>query len=251
MNSHREAEKHLAYAKVWALTRWMLIDNLRQISKASVLNSYQDLQKEVTKNIEKNKDQDSLVEALGSKDEAAKLYLSSKISLYSFGIDAATIIFAHTIIDSLAWQLCSITALDSPGAWEQYIENKQVVYSDLKKMTVQEILKEKVDGYIQNLEKESLLKKLEVLHSVCRPPKNFQKGGYSYDPERIFRFDKIRHALVHGRGVSSLTVGAFSEGAILFYLQQTTFYLCDLVSNGFKLQIKEEFYHEAINHIFC
>ena len=54
------------------------------------------------------------------------------VGLAQIGVDAASIVFAHSVLDAAALDYCRVTALVAPGDWESVIDQRQVKLSDLR-----------------------------------------------------------------------------------------------------------------------
>jgi len=126
--------------------------------------------------------------------------LQNTLNTAQSSVDAACIVFAHSILDACVYGYLTVTSLSSPWSWECYVERKKIElrayktqsYKDLLNAEIQDLLKSKV-------ERESLLYKLDLLHKIA-PPKGDKwiSMGYSYERERLVQFDETRHKIVHG-----------------------------------------------------
>ena len=94
------------------------------------------------------------------------------------------------------------------------------------------VLLAKIDAELTALEKESLLKKIDRLFSICQPEKGFNPftRPFKFDRDRLVRFDQIRHGIVHG----GLLEGDldFSDDDLLF-LMDIAHFLTALVNLRF------------------
>ena len=59
------------------------------------------------------------------------------------------------------------------ASWQPFIENKKVSLKDIGGRTYEEVCEQKLDDYLKQFEKESLLTKVDRLFQVCRPPSVF------------------------------------------------------------------------------
>ena len=169
------------------------------------------------------------VEALGSK------MVSEQIANYKASVDAASLIFAHSVLDNAVLNYCRCSALASPTDWEKFIEKKKITVEDIKDSSTDEIVNKKVNEYIDSLDRESLLYKADRLFQVCRPPAKFSPlHNYSYDRKRILKLDEMRHEIVHGSSsVPLLPLG----DADIWFLQQTANFYMSLVNFTYNLKI--------------
>lgn len=150
-------------------------------------------------------------------------------------VDAASLIFAHSVIDDSAWSYCLVTALAQPEDWEPHIENKKVDFKLVKERKYEDLLKEAVERRLRQLRNDSLLEKADMLHRVCQPPANFAPlNNYAYDRERLERIDEARHRVVHGDSLGETLPNVESD---LEYIGKTVNYFMGLVNEHCGLQI--------------
>ncbi len=169
------------------------------------------------------------VEALGSK------MAQDQITNYKASVDAASLIFAHSVIDNAVLNYCSCSALAAPDDWEKFIEKKKVSIEEIKGLTANEILNNKVNEYIDSLDRESLLYKADRLFQVCQPPAKFSPiHNYSYDRERILQLDEMRHEIVHGSSSVPMLPSGDDD---IWFLHQTSNYYMSLINFKYKLKI--------------
>ena len=159
-------------------------------------------------------------------------------SLYEFqaSLDAASIVFAHSIIDNAAFEYCRIISLIAPYDWAQFIERKKIEIGETKDSTYEEIFRQKLEQYLlKEFEKQSLLKKIDRLFELCQPPAHFKPiRTYTWHRKRVEDFDNLRHDIVHGTG-PLFTVPNIDED--LWYQMQTTNFLMTLVNERYGLKL--------------
>ncbi|MGA2801336.1 MAG: hypothetical protein ABSE97_03035 [Verrucomicrobiota bacterium] len=114
-------------------------------------------------------------------------------------VDAATIIYAHAILDATIYKLCSISISIDSNAWIPLIEKRQVAFSEIRLNNDISIVQKKLlENYLAQLERESLLFKCDILFKHVKP--KHTRGilkGFKYSRERLASLDKLRHDLVH------------------------------------------------------
>lgn len=71
------------------------------------------------------------------------------VQLAQRGVDAASIVFAHSIVDAAAFDYCRVTALVAPGDWESIIDQRQIKLSDLRGTSYDQILRKKLDEFFE------------------------------------------------------------------------------------------------------
>jgi len=154
-------------------------------------------------------------------------------------IDAASLVFMHSVIDSAVYEFCHALAYVSPLSWERYVSKKKVAIDEIKEDSYQSILNAKILQYVNSLERESLLTKIDHIFQVCKPIEGFTPiENYKFDRDRVEGLDRLRHDVVHGAGqVVRLPKGDED----IWYLFQTSNYLMLLINKSFELKITPYF----------
>jgi|SRR5580704_726066 hypothetical protein len=153
-------------------------------------------------------------------------------------LDAATLVFFHSVLDSVAFDYCRVTALVAPQDWEQELKNSQVPLLDAKGKSYDQILRVKLDERMAKLERDSLLTKIDRLFARCQPPADWSPmNDYAFDRKRVESFDEQRHAIIHGKALGKpLNLFAVSD-ASLRYVSQTGMFLMGLVNFRYGLTL--------------
>lgn len=150
-------------------------------------------------------------------------------------IDAASLVFAHSVVDDSAWSYCEVTALAAPEDWEPYVENKKLDLKQIREQKYEDLLREAVKRRLEQLRNESLLQKADLLHMICKPPAKFAPiNNYAYDRKRLQRIDENRHQIVHGNrlGGAVPTIEADLE-----YIGKTANYFMSLVNQRYGIRL--------------
>ena len=143
------------------------------------------------------------------------------------GVDAASIVFAHSVLDGAALDYCRVTALVAPNDWESVIDQRQVKVSDLRGASYEQILSKKLDEFFEQLERESLLKKADYLFARCKPAANWSPmNNYIYDRDRLKKLDDYRHQVIHGINRLERIASADEE---VDYLTRTVLFFMGLI----------------------
>lgn len=153
-------------------------------------------------------------------------------------VNAATLIFYHSILDGVAFDCLRVTAIQAPRDWEEDLANTQVGLLEAREQTYDKLLKARIDKRLEVLERESLPTKVDRLCARCKPePKWSPMHGYAYDRTRIKQFDDQRHEIVHGAAVGKpLTLFPVTDES-LFYLLRTGMFFVGLINMRYGLQI--------------
>ncbi len=150
-------------------------------------------------------------------------------------LNAATILFAHSMVDGAAFDYCRVTALHAPEDWEPDILNKQVPVSFVREASFGQIRAAKLEEVLEDLEMKSLKEKIDRLHARCRPPRGWSPmNGYAFQLERIVKIDNLRQEIVHGEALGQSIVNADDE---FDYMCRTCMYFMGLVNFRYNLKI--------------
>ena len=117
-------------------------------------------------------------------------------------VNAATLIFYHSILDGVVFDCLRVTALRAPSDWEKELSGMQVGLLEARDRTYEQLLRAEYYKRLAELEREALLTKVGKLFARCKPePKWSPMHGYAYDETRIKQFDDQRHEIVHGTAI--------------------------------------------------
>ena len=165
-------------------------------------------------------------------------------------LDAAVLVYYHSLLDASAFDYCRVTALHAPRDWEQDLKNTQVQLLETQSKSYDQLLQAKLDERLEKLERESLLTKVDRLFARCNPPSGWSPMvGYEFDRERIKRFDDQRHEIVHGKALGKpLTLFQVSDENLV-YVQKTGMFFMGLVNFKYQLRIDPEYWPKAMQAI--
>jgi hypothetical protein len=151
------------------------------------------------------------------------------------GVDAASIVFAHSFLDGAAFDYCRVIALLAPRDWESTLDQRQVKLSEARELGYDVALRKKLDEYLEELERESLLKKADLLFARCKPPEKWSPmHDYTYDRDRLKILDTYRHEIIHG---DSLGKGIKNASEEVDYLLRTVLFFMGLVNLHYNLRL--------------
>jgi hypothetical protein len=177
---------------------------------------------------------EELVE-LGFFETAARAMTENAVSIFNFVSDASSLIFAHSVLDGAALDWCRVCALAEPDDLIPYIDKKRVALSHVKESSFTELRDKEINEFLASLERESLIRKLDIIFALCRPPQGFVgMQYYRYDKERIISLDKLRHDYVHRAMLNTRLPRGDDD---LWYLFRTTHYLLPLVNQRYGIRV--------------
>lgn len=158
--------------------------------------------------------------------------------------DAASIVFAHSVLDGAVFDYCKVTALVSPKDWEAVVEKRQVTLAELRGTDYDRLLKERVAEFLKQLERESIFIKAGHLFARCKPPEKWSPmHNYIYDKARLEKIDQYRHEIIHGRGINKKLNNTDEE---VEYLMKTALFFMGLVNLRYGLKITPEYTFAAM-----
>jgi hypothetical protein len=159
---------------------------------------------------------------------------------------AASLVFAHAVLDDLATECCSIISIADPYAWRDSILNKQVKLADLERSSFEQTYSRLLGEHLKRIGfSESLAKRIDLIHSKC-PPKPPQPSfpsvvdeasqEFSYDPSRIQALDRMRQDILHRAKLASPDT-VLDDVA---YLERTCYYVVWLVAHKYGMLVRKE-----------
>lgn len=172
----------------------------------------------------------------GDAEQIARMMVEGRARDAQSAVDAASFVFAHTMLDSAAMDYCRVVAMLDPEAWLDSLKGRMVTLVETKDSSFRQLLRGAVDRYLDQLERESLLLKIDKLYSMCPPPldPSLRVRGYNFDRDRLERLDKLRHAIIHGDALGKPVPNAAAE---LDFLLKTSTHLLTMVAVRFDLKI--------------
>jgi hypothetical protein len=185
---------------------------------------------------------DHLTESEDTKAAARRRHMATKMTHFTLdearsAIDAASLIFAHSLLDDVAKECCRLSLLADPNAWTPAIARRNVSIANLLEHSVEELVaKERVE-YVEQLTKESLMRRLETLNSKCQPVPPFNVRGveYLFDGDRVKRLDSLRHEIIHRSTDISKRFPA-TIGGDLEFLKNTCHFLMWMISERYNTE---------------
>jgi hypothetical protein len=180
-------------------------------------------------------DKEGAIREGGGVQGMGRMMAENQLRAFQSAVEAASLVFAHSILDSAAMDYLRVTSLQGPNDWAEHVSQKQVPISALQGKTYDDLLKEKVSQHLETFDRQSLLAKVDKLFQVCRPAQGFvPMDDYAFDRQRLEQLDSLRHELVHGSGpVNEIRV----TDNDIWFLQKTAFFLMALVNMRYDTRI--------------
>ena len=190
-------------------------------------------------------DKEGFFRELGGVEAFSLRMAEKQIESYQTSIDASSIVLAHSIIDAAAFDYFLVIEMVAPlEDWDPFINKRQVVLENLKNRSYEDIVRQTISKYIQELERKSLLEKIDKLFQICKPPAKFYPiRNYVYNRDRIEKLDSLRHDIVHGDGLPSPLVTCDQD---IKYMQKTSNFLMALVNHKYDIKMNTTLYKEYL-----
>jgi hypothetical protein len=150
-------------------------------------------------------------------------------------VDAASLVFAQSMLDDSAWSYCRACSLIAPGDWEPFLEAKKIDFVTVSTRSAEAIRDELIHAMLVQLERESLLKKVDMLFRLCNPPEGWSPvANYVFDRSRLEAIDSQRHRIIHADGLRDQLLNVEDD---LTYVMKTSNYLMGLVNQKYGVRI--------------
>jgi hypothetical protein len=149
-------------------------------------------------------------------------------------IDAASLVFAHSILDDALGSFLQITSDVAPAYWEKRLEGKQVPLAKLRD-SIEKVVASFVAKEVRETRRNaSLIEKCDLLHAVSKPKATQLYTEYKFDQGKLSEIDKLRQDLIHGDLLGQEIADAETA---LDYLHKTGIYFFVMLNQSFGLRI--------------
>lgn len=150
-------------------------------------------------------------------------------------IDAASLVFAQSMLDGCAWSYLKVCSLANPEDWEPIIAEKKASFADYYGKPLEVARGEMIQEKLGQFEWHSLLRKVDLLFQLCTPPKGYAPiRNYVYDRDRLVKIDDARHGIIHRNAMGKPVANIDAD---LDYILKTANYLLALVNHKYGVQL--------------
>lgn len=169
----------------------------------------------------------------------------SSVKTFRHTLHAATLVFAHSILDAAIFDCLQICAIMAPQNWSEQLVSKKVLLSETASKGYTELLNNAITDELKRLERESLMTKFDRVFQLCRPKQQeYLTNGFRFDRERLLKLDDTRHKVVH----SPETIASFdSIYEDLQFMQSSGVHVFCMIADSFGLQLNPS---EACKDLF-
>lgn len=164
---------------------------------------------------------------------------SRSLRLATQTLDAATLVFAHTLLDEAISEACWISFASNAQDWYPFIGDRKVTIGQLRTQALDENLKEVISDSIKQMERESMKKRLERIHAICIPKLKGAPSPTSWIKfDALERFDDLRHRVVHEAGFTRSIKSVEDE---IFFAKQAGLNVLMLLRQAYDLTTEKGF----------
>jgi hypothetical protein len=132
----------------------------------------------------------------------------------------SALVFGHSVLDAALTDLLQFSAEIDGSAFTKYVLDKKRSAKDFLNADSKTLHESLVRDFLEQLGRESVVRKLDVLFGACTPDKScFADEMYPefmYDKTRVERVDRQRHDVVHALSKSPVEIED------IFYLDYVT-----------------------------
>ena len=115
-------------------------------------------------------------------------------------IDAATVIFIHSLLDATIYSLCKISHAIKPNDWLSFVKDRSLKIADVLTDGQDKAIQAITEKFLVSLEREPIVKRSDILHAICKPASNSNYAShFKCSRSALEAFDNLRHDIVHGQ----------------------------------------------------
>jgi hypothetical protein len=154
-------------------------------------------------------------ESLGFKNSILQATAKRSVRISKQVVDSAALVFAHTILDGTLSECCRISFEADPSDWFPFVDKRKVELGSLKNVGPEAIFSQKAKEFVEQLNRESMIQRLDVLNKVCGPKWNGEKPiTHWIERAHLEEFDLVRHRVIHSQAFAQKNTGV--EDQILY-----------------------------------
>src|SRR5580704_9986572 len=222
---------------------WAIIDSLRNVAKLGMpyAKKIVDIQhKSFVSDLSDSGQLEKVIIGIKDADDLKKTadFLCEKLTEQtmrnaSYSVDAASLVFAHTVLEDGINSYLGITSYLGLAFWKDWVKNKQFDLEAVVEHGLDEVVGKIIRKEIWSIRRnESLVKKANLLLAICKP--SAPDPYYAFDQEKVKAIDKLRQDIVHGELLGSEIADTDEK---LSCLRNTWLYFFKLMHNTFGLRI--------------
>jgi hypothetical protein len=165
--------------------------------------------------------------AAGKDVLISKAVANSKVTDTAAFSRSSAFVFAHSVLDASITIVCEAAALLSPPEWIGYIAKQQIAIAEIQSRTAEEITLDRLAAFIQQLSRDSIVKRMDRLLNALRPGKEYDGlSDYVLNLDTIESYDRTRQDIVHKR-LFDLKLDSLEDA--IAYMEKSFLYFAFLV----------------------
>lgn len=175
------------------------------------------------------KDKEGFFSMVGGVSGLSSTLTQDSISSYRTVIDNSSVILAHSALDAAASDYFIVVALVAPPEdFHPFIRKKTITLERMRDSTFEEECKREIKRFVEEMDRKSLMRKIDTLFSMCRPPNPFNPvTNYVYERGRVEILDRLRHGIIHEDGIDVHRENCDDD---ILYLRNTGTFLASLIN---------------------
>ncbi len=224
---------------------WAVINSLRSVSKAGMPYAAKIVEVEQTSLVSGLTVSGQLKEfIIGIVDDAdlkkTADFLVQKLNEQtlknaSYSVDAASLVFAHTVLEDGINSFLGITSDFAPDFWKDRVKKKQFDLEAVMETGLDDVVASLISKEIWSIRRsESLVKKADLLLAICKPSGPPDHPDYKFDAAKLKAIDKLRPDIVHS-DLLGTPIADIDEN--LDYLRNTWMHFFMMMHKSFGLRI--------------
>jgi len=244
LDRRREGARRLRTIHIRATDLQSAIESLQEIRRTErpalepgIASRYGKELDHLEKTVREGGFDERLIDSPEVRERRTAWFVEKTLSEANTLIDAACLVFAHSVLDAHVFELCKLTAFLEPESWLSQIEKKQVTLLEAKAATYESNRDRLLEKFFEDLDGRSLLWKIDLLHARCKPQNASTLRGFKFDRQKLDEIDRRRHEIVHGDALR--TAGSTLLDDVRF-LNETTDYCTIMVLDCYGLRASDE-----------
>jgi hypothetical protein len=153
----------------------------------------------------------------------------------SSSVDAASLLFAHSVLEDGLNSFLGITSDVAPEFWKDRVKKKPFDLEAVMKHGLDDVVASFVREKIWSIRRsESLINKTDLLLEICKPSGPPSNPNYKFDAAKLKTIDRLRQDIVHGDLLGTAIADVDEK---LEYLRNTWMYFFMLMHDSFGLRL--------------
>jgi hypothetical protein len=222
-------------------TGWSTITSLRRVAFIGMSHAPKVLEEEHRRGLDYLISEGCMKEMVDAADlEGTTILLGSSLTELvlqnaSGSLDAASLVFAHTILDDALSSFVEMTAEMAPAFWQKRVERKKIELAQLAANSQEELMDMVIRDELWRIKRnDSLSRKALLLHEICHLTPKARNAEYQWNIETLQQIDQTRQEIVHGDLLGKEIPETEKK---LKYLQNTWYYFMFMMHEAFGLQL--------------